>query len=70
MSDCPEAFHHGPADAYGRCPWCGRKYTNTQPMPRVGEMTELTDAYGYAYDPDHGALSTEEIRARYRMGMD
>ena len=70
---CPEATQHGPLDAYGRCPWCRRKVEATRPAPAPAwgpyAETELTAAYGEHYDPDHGALSRDQIRARYEMGQ-
>lgn len=54
---CPEAAYgeHGPADARGRCPWCGRKYVSAMPAPDSYPVSELTDAYDMHYDPDWGA---------------
>lgn len=54
---CPESINggHGPADAYGKCPRCGIKYTTTQPRPPQWAMpiSDLTDAYGLMWDPDY-----------------
>jgi hypothetical protein len=67
---CPESTGpHGPADAYGRCPWCGTKYTSTAPRPEAFDETDLTDAYEEFYDPDHGSRTWQQIQARYRMGQ-
>ncbi len=44
---------HGPADAYGKCPWCGSRYTHV--MPRAGgphPPGEIETAYRRTYDPD------------------
>lgn len=53
---CPESINggHGPADTYGKCPWCGIKYTGTQPRPpREPILSELDDAYAQRWDPDY-----------------
>jgi hypothetical protein len=67
---CPESTgRHGPADAYGRCPWCSIKYTSTAPRPEGFDETELTEAYEEFYDPNYGTLTWQQVQARYRMGQ-
>lgn len=52
--NCPESVgNHGPADQYGRCPWCGRKYTYaTQWVPDRSAMSDSEFYYRTHYDPD------------------
>lgn len=75
MSECPEAFRHGPADASGRCPWCGSRYARPRPRPRLrprplSEATsDLRLAYEEFYDPDFGGLAPADIEHRYLMGL-
>jgi len=67
---CPEALRHGPPDGSGRCPWCRRRVEAPAPAPRLlPGPSDLTESYGYVYDPDDGALDPEQIARRYRMGM-
>jgi hypothetical protein len=55
-SDCPESIlEHGPLDRYGRCPWCGQKIAPAVRRPAMDHHAELTDAYGYYYEPDFGS---------------
>ena len=67
---CPDTVNgqHGPADAYGRCPWCGVKFTVSAWAPERTPCTELTDAYGLHFDPDWTALDPDQIRDRYQSG--
>lgn len=52
---CPEAIQHGPADGTGRCPWCGRKYTDARErFVARAAMTDAVQAYRRFYDPDWG----------------
>lgn len=67
---CPEAITHGPADGKGKCPWCGRKISAAMSAPMVTDISELTEAYGRAYDPDYDSLTYDQIRRRYQMGQD
>jgi hypothetical protein len=54
---CPDTIMgiHGPADVYGKCPWCGTKYESTieTPPPRKVKGAGVS-AYEYHYDPDYG----------------
>lgn len=72
ITRCPEAFAHGPADAQGRCPWCGQRCEPPVSRPRGQrfEPSDLTEAYGEFYDPDYGTLTPAQIRRRYQMGQD
>lgn len=69
---CPEALAHGPLDGSGRCPWCRKRVDRAVPARQTGwhQPSELTVAYGQHYDPDHDALTVEQVRARYRMGQE
>lgn len=42
------------ADAKGKCSWCGRRVAAATPKPDRYDVSELTEAYGYHYDPDYG----------------
>jgi hypothetical protein len=51
---CSEATRHD-ADAKGNCRWCGKRGVDAQAArPPVFSVSELTEAYGYFYDPDYG----------------
>lgn len=63
-------MRHGPADVAGRCPWCGTKVTNSLPAPRSYPRSDLTEAYGYVYDPDEGARGVIEIKRLIESGQD
>ncbi|HEX8113013.1 MAG TPA: hypothetical protein VF516_35020 [Kofleriaceae bacterium] len=67
---CSEAFSHGPADAYGRCPWCRQKYTHAVHPRGTASIAKLAEAYNTTYDPDHGALGVTELERRHRAGLD
>ena len=59
-------IRHGPADAYGRCPWCHVKYEAARPRPDFGNNpSDLSLAYALAYDPDFTGLDPIALRARY-----
>ena len=73
QSACPEAIMHSvETDRRGRCLYCGQQVAPAAAAPgsQRFEPSELTEAYGEHYDPDHGARSWQEIRRRARMGMD
>jgi hypothetical protein len=52
---CPDTLYgqHGPPDGRGKCPWCGRKVTDAQPMPSDIPVSDLTESYGMFWDPDY-----------------
>lgn len=54
---CPDTVngYHGPADVYGRCPWCGFKYTHARGRAQAYPYVEgdLVEAYRRTYDPDY-----------------
>lgn len=56
MSRCPNTVYgqHGPTDAKGKCPWCGRKVEAAVSRPDGLPVSEATDSYDYFYDPDYG----------------
>lgn len=63
---CSEAIQHGPADALGRCPWCGTKYTSKRARPDWGNApSDLMMAYATHYDPDLPGLEPAALRRRY-----
>lgn len=68
---CKDAIHHGPADGKGKCPWCGLKIATAMPAPAMSDFpaSELTEAYNQFYDPDHGALTYQQISDKYAMGQ-
>ena len=54
---CPDTTngHHAPPDVYGRCDWCGRKYTGKVTQGRrERRKSEIVLAYEYVYDPNFG----------------
>jgi hypothetical protein len=68
---CPESTgRHGPADGRGRCPWCGRQYTDAMryDQSRPGERSELAEAYAVHYDPDEGTRGKVELDRELRSG--
>jgi hypothetical protein len=72
---CSESVsgRHSPARADGRCDWCGKRATfdpPPSPGPDGWEPSDLTEAYGYHYEPDYGAESLDQIRNRYQTGRD
>lgn len=59
---CPDTLYgyHGPADTYGKCPWCNTKYEATAKAPRPRRIKgEGVSAYEYHYDPDYGNSSLD-----------
>ena len=52
LTSCSKAIRHSPPDARGRCKWCGEKWTDALPKPLAFPTTDLSDSYGYSYDPD------------------
>lgn len=63
MSLCPDTImgRHGPADKYGRCPWCHTKYeASIRKPPLENVLAECDSAYGYYYDPDFGTNNIDE----------
>jgi hypothetical protein len=69
---CPESTGpHGPADGRGRCPWCGRQYTDARRYEAGethGRRTELAEAYAVHYDPDEGSRGAVELDRELRSG--
>lgn len=68
---CPDGvIMHGPADVRGRCPWCGNKVTNALPAPRAYPRSDLSEFYGYYFDPDEGAAGALERMRQLRAGTE
>lgn len=58
LSGCSEGIRHGPADRYGRCPWCKTKYTYGagRYLPEIRSWrSDLDDAYDRQWNPDWGS---------------
>jgi hypothetical protein len=79
---CPEALHHGPPTAAGRCPWCGRKFTyprlRTTATPHLGDDLrsvplddDIQAAYRRTYDPDWGVThgDTDPVGSLHRRPL-
>lgn len=63
QTDCPETIYgfHTDPDRDGKCMWCRQKisYPLGRPKGPFRETkTNLEEAYGYFYDPDHGIEKT------------
>lgn len=41
-------------DRAGLCRWCRQRVARPAPRPQRFDRSELTEAYGYHYDPDWG----------------
>jgi hypothetical protein len=41
-------------DHAGLCRWCRQRVDRPAPRPQRFDRSELTEAYGYHYDPDWG----------------
>lgn len=57
LTGCPNTImgRHGPADVYGKCPWCRTKYEQTVKAPHPRKIKGAgVSAYEYHYDPDYG----------------
>jgi len=54
--NCPDAIggRHGPADAYGKCPWCGKKYEQAVSFHPSAVKGAEVSSYEYHYNPDYG----------------
>jgi hypothetical protein len=67
---CPDgALVHGPPDGAGRCPWCRQSVAAPMPAPARYPRSELSESYGYHYDPDEGTRGREELRRRALNGL-
>jgi hypothetical protein len=66
---CPDTAgmrDHSPADKYGKCSWCGRKYTSAMPKPALRPtVSDLTLAYHQTYDPDFGSKYDSDLYDNY-----
>jgi hypothetical protein len=58
---CPETAsgQHAPENQSGKCDWCGARVAPPfRPSLDHRAKSELDDAYGYHWDPDHRAQDT------------
>jgi len=53
--ECPESVtgHDTGGREDGRCTWCRARIDGPAPRPDAFPVSDLTDAYGYHYDPDY-----------------